>query len=72
MQCWMMLKISRLLTPNVRSWIDELKDAVYDAEDLLDEIAYEAFRSKMELYIPLVLLFNRPRLVMQERSQTNK
>ncbi|XVE68897.1 hypothetical protein DITRI_Ditri09bG0106300 [Diplodiscus trichospermus] len=33
---------------NVRSWIDELKNAVYDAEDLLDEIAAEALRSRME------------------------
>ncbi|KAK8665414.1 hypothetical protein V6N13_005583 [Hibiscus sabdariffa] len=33
---------------NVRSWIVELKDAVYDAEDLLDEIATEALRRKLE------------------------
>ncbi|KAE8686823.1 Gibberellin-regulated family protein [Hibiscus syriacus] len=32
----------------VRSWIVKLKDAVYDAEDLLDEIATEALRRKME------------------------
>ncbi|KAK8643346.1 hypothetical protein V6N13_012649 [Hibiscus sabdariffa] len=32
----------------VGSWIDELKDAVYDAEDLLDEIATQALRNKME------------------------
>ncbi|KAL4333203.1 hypothetical protein GQ457_07G018610 [Hibiscus cannabinus] len=32
----------------VGSWVDELKDAVYDAEDLLDEIATEALRNKME------------------------
>ncbi|XVF83138.1 hypothetical protein PTKIN_Ptkin16aG0109500 [Pterospermum kingtungense] len=35
-------------SPNVRSWIEELKDAVYDAEDLLDEIGYEALRRRME------------------------
>ncbi|XVF83136.1 hypothetical protein PTKIN_Ptkin16aG0109300 [Pterospermum kingtungense] len=40
---------NKLITnPNVRSWIDELKDAVYDAEDLLDEIFFEALRSRME------------------------
>ncbi|XP_021296234.1 putative disease resistance RPP13-like protein 1 [Herrania umbratica] len=33
---------------NVRSWIDELKDAVYDAEDVLDKIATEALRSRLE------------------------
>ncbi|EEF35585.1 leucine-rich repeat containing protein, putative [Ricinus communis] len=32
----------------VKKWLDELKDAFYDADDLLDEIAYKAFRSKME------------------------
>ncbi|KAJ9175629.1 hypothetical protein P3X46_014168 [Hevea brasiliensis] len=32
----------------VRKWLDELKDAVYEADDLLDEIAYKAFRLKME------------------------
>ncbi|XP_022765423.1 putative disease resistance RPP13-like protein 1 [Durio zibethinus] len=34
--------------PVVRSWIDELKAAVYDAEDLLDEIATEAVRTRLE------------------------
>ncbi|XVE68888.1 hypothetical protein DITRI_Ditri09bG0105400 [Diplodiscus trichospermus] len=38
----------QISNPNVKSWIDELKDAVYDAEDLLDEIAAEALRSRME------------------------
>ncbi|KAL4352870.1 hypothetical protein GQ457_06G003780 [Hibiscus cannabinus] len=33
---------------NVRNWIFELKDAVYDAEDLLDEIATEALGRKLE------------------------
>ena len=34
--------------PNVKRWLDELKDAVYVADDLLDEIATEALRSKLE------------------------
>ena len=33
---------------DVKDWVDELKDAVYDAEDLLDDIATEALRCKME------------------------
>ncbi|XP_030953084.1 putative disease resistance RPP13-like protein 1 isoform X2 [Quercus lobata] len=33
---------------NVREWVDELKDAVYHAEDLLDEIATEALRCQVE------------------------
>ncbi|XVE68887.1 hypothetical protein DITRI_Ditri09bG0105300 [Diplodiscus trichospermus] len=35
----------RTTNPNVRSWIDELKDATYDADDLLDEIAVEALQT---------------------------
>ncbi|XP_065618959.1 putative disease resistance RPP13-like protein 1 [Quercus suber] len=33
---------------NVKDWVDELKDAVYHAEDLLDEIATEALRCQVE------------------------
>ncbi|KAM3693508.1 hypothetical protein ACJW31_08G172700 [Castanea mollissima] len=32
----------------VKAWLDELKDAVYHAEDLLDEIATEALRRQVE------------------------
>ncbi|KAJ8760172.1 hypothetical protein K2173_011028 [Erythroxylum novogranatense] len=32
----------------VRKWLDELKDASYEADDLLDEIAYAALRSEIE------------------------
>lgn len=32
----------------VKHWLDELKDAVYDAEDLLDEMATESLRCKIE------------------------
>ncbi|XP_010657762.1 putative disease resistance RPP13-like protein 1 isoform X2 [Vitis vinifera] len=32
----------------VKDWVDELKDAVYDAEDLVDDITTEALRRKME------------------------
>ncbi|KAM4084940.1 hypothetical protein ACB094_08G171100 [Castanea mollissima] len=32
----------------VKEWLDELKDAVYQAEDLLDEIATEALRCQVE------------------------
>jgi hypothetical protein len=32
----------QLTKPVVKAWLNELKDAVYDAEDVLDEIATEA------------------------------
>ena len=34
--------------PNVKEWLDELKDVIYRAQDLMDEIDYEAQRSKHE------------------------
>ncbi|KAF5471155.1 hypothetical protein F2P56_011616 [Juglans regia] len=33
---------------SVKKWLDELKDAVYDAEDVLDEIATKALQSKLD------------------------
>ena len=38
----------QITNPHVKEWVDELKHVVYDAEDLLDEIATEALRRKME------------------------
>ncbi|XP_040993329.1 putative disease resistance RPP13-like protein 1 [Juglans microcarpa x Juglans regia] len=32
----------------VKKWLDELKDAVYDAEDILDEIHTEVLRCKLD------------------------
>ena len=32
----------------MKTWLDELKDAAYDAEDLVDKTTYEAIRCKME------------------------
>ncbi|XP_040990997.1 putative disease resistance RPP13-like protein 1 [Juglans microcarpa x Juglans regia] len=34
--------------PMVKKWLDELKDAVYDAEDILDEIHTEVLRCKLD------------------------
>ncbi|RDY11201.1 putative disease resistance RPP13-like protein 1, partial [Mucuna pruriens] len=34
--------------PPVRDWLFKVKDAVFDAEDLLDEIHYEALKCQME------------------------
>ncbi|KAJ6944504.1 hypothetical protein NC652_009784 [Populus alba x Populus x berolinensis] len=35
----------------VKEWLDELKDAVYQADDFLDEIAYKALRRSEELLL---------------------
>ncbi|AES69724.1 putative P-loop containing nucleoside triphosphate hydrolase, leucine-rich repeat domain, L [Medicago truncatula] len=32
----------------VKQWLDDLKDAVFDAEDLLNQISYESLRCKVE------------------------
>ncbi|KAB1199591.1 putative disease resistance RPP13-like protein 1 [Morella rubra] len=37
----------QLMKPFVKNWIDELKDALYDADDILDQMATEAMRSKL-------------------------
>lgn len=36
------------INPNVKRWLDKLKDAVFKAEDLLDEIATEAAQQKLD------------------------
>ncbi|CAI0461780.1 unnamed protein product [Linum tenue] len=34
--------------PAVKMWLDELKDAVFEADDLFDEISYRALRARLE------------------------
>jgi Leucine-rich repeat (LRR) protein len=34
--------------PSVKQWLDDLKDAVFDVEDLLNEISYDSLRCKVE------------------------
>jgi hypothetical protein len=34
--------------PHVKEWLNELKDAIYDAEHILDEVATEALRSELD------------------------
>ncbi|KAI9112977.1 hypothetical protein K1719_016091 [Acacia pycnantha] len=37
-----------ITNPKVKDWIDMVKDAVFDAEDVLDEIDYEMSKRKLE------------------------
>ena len=41
-------EVKQFTNPYVKKWLVLLKEAVYDAEDILDEIATEALRHKME------------------------
>ncbi|KAI9074153.1 hypothetical protein K1719_043868 [Acacia pycnantha] len=38
----------QITSPEVKKWLEKLKDAVYDAEDLLDEIRTESLTCKVE------------------------
>jgi len=38
----------QISNPAVKQWLDDLKDAVFDAEDLLNEISYDSLRCKVE------------------------
>lgn len=37
----------QFLHPDIKNWLDELKDAIYDAEDLLNQISYDSMRCKV-------------------------
>ncbi|KAG6678804.1 hypothetical protein I3842_14G099800 [Carya illinoinensis] len=38
----------QVMNPSVKKWLDELKHAVYDAEDVLDEFATKAIQSRLD------------------------
>ncbi|XP_042959475.1 putative disease resistance RPP13-like protein 1 [Carya illinoinensis] len=38
----------QLTDPSVKDWVDDLKDVLFDAEDILDEIATEALQRKLD------------------------
>ncbi|RDY06093.1 putative disease resistance RPP13-like protein 1, partial [Mucuna pruriens] len=41
-------ELKQIQNPPVRDWLFKVKDAVFDAEDLLDEIHYEALKCQIE------------------------
>jgi len=38
----------QISNPAVKQWLDNLKDVVFDAEDLLNEVSYDSLRFKVE------------------------
>ncbi|WJX92988.1 hypothetical protein P8452_74563 [Trifolium repens] len=42
-------ELKQIRNPNVRAWLDAVKNAVLDAEDLLEEIDIELSRCKLEV-----------------------
>ncbi|XP_022748034.1 putative disease resistance RPP13-like protein 1 [Durio zibethinus] len=47
-------EVKQIVNPHVKGWVAELKDAVYDAEDLLDEIASKQLEDILERLQSLV------------------
>ncbi|PKI62719.1 hypothetical protein CRG98_016894 [Punica granatum] len=41
-------EVKQLTDPTIRKCLDELRDAVYDAENMLDEIAARVLKSKLK------------------------
>ena len=42
------MEVKEIISSAVKEWLNKLKNAVYDADDLLDEIATEALQCKLE------------------------
>ncbi|KAB1220924.1 putative disease resistance RPP13-like protein 1 [Morella rubra] len=55
----------------VKRWLDELKDAVHDAEDILDEIAAKTIATRANRKTPMANRRSRKQRMFQTRISRN-
>ncbi|RVX04623.1 putative disease resistance RPP13-like protein 1 [Vitis vinifera] len=59
----------QITNSDVKDWMDELKDAVYDAEDLVDDITTEAYDARWSLILNLSVGLNGSKIIVTTRIE---